>query len=96
MKIEGIGVKDEEEEVIGGEVGEGGGPPIVLHRVMIEDLNQEVLMDDQGNIYDMEGHYLGKLDENTEEEQTNNQPNPGAQLVPLLFYGVESLLLIRL
>jgi len=67
-----IGEEEEDEEVIMGEVGDGGGPPIRLHRVMIEDLNKEVLMDDQGNLYDMEGRYLGRLNEG-DSEDVNNQ-----------------------
>lgn len=57
--------EENEEDVIVGEAGEGEAP-IVLRKVMLEDINQEVLMDDQGNLYDMEGHYMGRLDE---EEQ---------------------------
>jgi len=64
-----------DEEVIVGETGEGEGPPIVLQKVMIQDLNQEFLMDEQGNLYDMEGHYVGKVDEGAEEgeEDPNNE-----------------------
>ena len=56
-----------DQEVIVGETGEGEGPPVVLQKVMIQDLNQEFLMDEQGNLYDMEGHYVGKVDEGAEE-----------------------------
>ncbi len=57
-----------------GETGEGDGPPIVLQKVMIQDLNQEFLMDEQGNLYDMEGHYVGKVDEGAEEGEEEQEP----------------------
>ena len=62
-----------EEEVIVGDTGEGDGPPIMLQKVMIQDLNQEFLMDEAGNLYDMEGHYVGKVDEGAEEGEEGEE-----------------------
>ena len=82
-----IGDGQEDEEVIIGEGVDGNGQPIKLQRVMLEDLDQEVLMDEQGNLYDMEGNYLGKLDEGGEEEpeqkhHEKQKPNPLPEIPP--------------
>jgi len=53
--------------------GEAGGVPIKLQRVMIQDLNQEFLMDEQGNLYDMEGRFVGKVDEGAEEGEEGEE-----------------------
>ena len=65
--------QNEEDEVIIGEGIDENGQPIKLQKVMLEDLNQEVLMDEEGNLYDMEGNYLGKLDEGAEMEEVPQQ-----------------------
>ena len=45
----------------------------MLQKVMIQDLNQEFLMDEAGNLYDMEGHYVGKVDEGAEEGEEGEE-----------------------
>lgn len=55
------------------------GQPIKLQRVMIEGMNKELLMDEQGNLYDMEGNHLGSLDEGIEEAEFEDKlSNPMA------------------
>ena len=66
-------IEEEDEDVIVGEAVDGDGNPIKLQRVMLEELNQEVLMDEEKNLYDMEGNYLGKLDDDAEEDQNNDK-----------------------
>lgn len=65
-----FGVKSvgEEGDMIYGEAVDGDGKPIKLQRVMLEDENKEVLMDEEGNIYDLNGNYIGQLDAGGEEE----------------------------
>ena len=63
--------------MIVGDTGEGEGPPIMLQKVMIQDLNQEFLMDEAGNLYDMEGHYVGKVDEGADEEEEGEEGEEG-------------------
>eukprot|EP00826_Nyctotherus_ovalis_P006816 TRINITY_DN11659_c0_g2_i3.p1 TRINITY_DN11659_c0_g2~~TRINITY_DN11659_c0_g2_i3.p1 ORF type:complete len:246 (+),score=85.54 TRINITY_DN11659_c0_g2_i3:140-877(+) len=58
----------EEGDMIYGEAVDGDGKPIKLQRVMLEDENKEVLMDEEGNIYDLNGNYIGQLDAGGEEE----------------------------
>eukprot|EP00826_Nyctotherus_ovalis_P064181 TRINITY_DN9409_c0_g4_i4.p1 TRINITY_DN9409_c0_g4~~TRINITY_DN9409_c0_g4_i4.p1 ORF type:complete len:195 (+),score=58.82 TRINITY_DN9409_c0_g4_i4:112-696(+) len=52
-----------EEDII---IGDNGKQPIRLKRVMIEETSQEVLVDEQRNVYDMQGNYMGKLDDDIE------------------------------
>ena len=51
-----------EEDIIIGEA--EGKNPVRLRRVILKDENKEVLIDEQMNIYDMEGNHLGRLKTN--------------------------------
>lgn len=62
-----------EDEIIVGEAGEGG-QQIRLQKVMIQDLNQEFLMDEQGNLYDLNGQFVGKVGEEGDEEEEEGDP----------------------
>lgn len=38
------------------------GETIRLRKVVLEDVNREVLLDEEGNLYDLEGRFLGELE----------------------------------
>lgn len=71
---EGLDGEAADEDMIYGEAVDGDGKPIKLQRVMLEDENKEVLMDEEGNIYDLNGDFIGQLDaEEQEYELERNQ-----------------------
>jgi hypothetical protein len=76
-----------EEEIIMAESGEGDGKQIRLQKVMIQDLNQEFLMDDQGNLYDLEGQFVGKIDNEAEEEDMEEGQDGGQEELPSIQPG---------
>ena len=50
-----------------------------MRRIQIEGEDQEYLMDPDGNIYDMQGNFIGTANANEleemEEDNINQQPN---------------------
>jgi len=79
---EELDVEAVDEDMIYGEAVDGDGKPIKLQRVMLEDENKEVLMDEEGNIYDLNGNYIGQLDTGEVEEENEgifNQNHPKAK-----------------
>jgi len=60
-------VDNQMEELDDGEEGTEDAPK--LTRVFIEDLQKEFLMDSKGNVYDMEGFFVGKADNGPEDEE---------------------------
>ena len=68
-------VEDEmEEDDMIREAVDADGKTIKLQKVMIEGMNKELLMDEHGNLYDMEGNHLGSLDEGIEEAEFGDKP----------------------
>ena len=47
------------------------GDCVEFQRVYVEELGQEVLMDPQGNLFDMEGNFIGQADGDEDEEEEN-------------------------
>ena len=56
---------------------------IVMRRIQIEGEDQEFLMDPEGNIYDMQGNFIGTANANDLEEMEDGEgdedPNGGMQ-----------------
>jgi len=50
-----------DEVLVVGETAEGA--TIRLRKVFVEGLDGEALVDEEGNVYDMEGHYIGEIEE---------------------------------
>jgi hypothetical protein len=52
---------------------------VVMRRIQIEGEDQEYLMDPEGNIYDMQGNFIGTANANEleemEEDNINQQQN---------------------
>ena len=46
-----------------------------LTRVYIEDLKKEFLMDSKGNVYDLDGYFVGKADNGSEDEEEEEEQN---------------------
>ena len=44
-----------------------------LQRVFVEELGREVLMDKEGNLFDMDGNFIGKAGEEEDEEANNSE-----------------------
>ena len=69
---EGAGDQEEEESVYIKD-------NVVMRRIQIEGEDQEYLMDPEGNIYDMQGNFIGTANANEleemEEDNINQQNN---------------------
>ena len=53
---------------------EDGTENVQLQRVFVEELGKELLMDDEGNLFDLEGNFMGKAAGDDEEENGNDNP----------------------
>jgi len=49
---------------------------VVMRRIQIEGEDQEYLMDPEGNIYDMQGNFIGTANANELEEMEDNNGHP--------------------
>ena len=85
---EELDVKAVDEDMIYGEAVDGDGKLIKLQRVMLEDGNKKAFMDEEGNIYDLNGKYIliikyiAHLDTGEVEEENEgifNQNHPKAK-----------------
>ena len=45
-----------------------------MQRVFVEELGKELLMDDNGNLFDMEGNFVGNAGNEDEEEEQEQEP----------------------
>jgi hypothetical protein len=52
---------------------------VVMRRIQIEGEDQEYLMDPEGNIYDMQGNFIGTANANELEEMEEDGTNGGQQ-----------------
>eukprot|EP00826_Nyctotherus_ovalis_P020603 TRINITY_DN1648_c0_g2_i16.p1 TRINITY_DN1648_c0_g2~~TRINITY_DN1648_c0_g2_i16.p1 ORF type:complete len:249 (+),score=85.82 TRINITY_DN1648_c0_g2_i16:113-859(+) len=66
----------EDQEDMIHEAVDADGQTIKLQKVRIEGMNREVLMDEHGNLYDMEGNHIGTLDEDAEEYEDKPRASP--------------------
>ena len=49
---------------------------VQLQKVFVEELGKELLIDEQGNLFDLEGNYIGKANDDEEEPQIDKKrPN---------------------
>jgi hypothetical protein len=46
-----------------------------IQKVFVEELGKEVLMDKQGNLFDLEGNFIGKAEDNSLEDENNSDRN---------------------
>lgn len=52
---------------------------VIMRRIQIEGENQEYLMDPEGNIYDMNGNFIGTANANELEEMDEDPSNNGIE-----------------
>ena len=52
---------------------------VIMRRIQIEGENQEYLMDPEGNIYDMNGNFIGTANANELEEMEEDPSNNGIE-----------------
>jgi hypothetical protein len=54
---------------------------VVMRRIQIEGEEQEYLMDPDGNIYDMQGNFIGTANANELEEMEEDNINGGQNML---------------
>lgn len=72
--------EEEDQDEMVHEAVDADGQTIKLQKVRIEGMDREVLMDEHGNLYDMDGNHIGTLDEDADEAE--EKPRTGHMDLP--------------